>query len=141
MDNELLQALEAQRAQVQGLEVQLAPRRAAEAAECDTLERTRRDAERRTQALALEADAARARAEALRAEQLRLQQGLSAARRAWVRIVEPLVASALLFFAIIVVGLARVRGTAQRVVLYEVLALLAGVALAVVARRVRGHRA
>ncbi len=138
VDPEILQRVAAQRERVEALEKALAPRRTAEAAELAQLTKELDDLQRR--AAELPAETKRLEEASAKAEQerLALDAGLSAARRAWLRLAEPVVASLLLFFCLAVVG--RVEGPAQRVLVPEGLALALGVTFSLLLRRGLGVR-
>jgi hypothetical protein len=106
MEAEVVQLVAAQRRSVDELRQALAPRRAAEAAELKALEDGLAAAQQRQQALPGETRAVKQATAAAEAEHQRLQHGLSQARRAWVRLFEPMVGALLLFFCIVNLGLA-----------------------------------
>jgi hypothetical protein len=105
-DPTLTSAVAAQRALVASLETQLAPRRTAEAAQLDALAKEERDVLHRT-ATATEG-IARATQNLLSLQQQRvaLDRGLSAARRSWLRLGEPVIGSVLLLFGFVAIGMA-----------------------------------
>ena len=129
---ELSEALASQRLLVERLEVELAPRRAAEAKDLEELT---------TKLTRLRDGIARARARVQKANEQRplreadlqkLQVGLSAAREAWVRVLEPLLSACALMLVIFGLGLSGGRDWA-----WQVGAGLGGLAAARLARLVR----
>ena len=126
---ELLEAVASQRLLVERLEVELAPRRAAE---------TRDLAELQTKLATLRDGIARARARVQKTNEDRpvreaelntLQVGLSAAREAWVRVLEPVLLSCAVMLVIFGAGLTGGRDWA-----WQVSAGLGGIVAARLAR-------
>lgn len=109
MASELASTVAQERARVLELEAVLAPRRQSEAATLAALERELHElSERRATADARTHDADEQRRQLSR-ELTRLQDGLSRARRAWVRLVVPVVGSVLLLLALLSVGVSGGR--------------------------------
>lgn len=100
-------AIGAQRTRVAQLEANLAPRHAREAEELASLEKAQVDAQQRLVHFTRELERSRAEVESLGARRKTLEQGLSRARRSWLRFGEPALGGLLLFFSLVVVGASR----------------------------------
>jgi hypothetical protein len=135
MEAEVVQLVAAQRRSVDELRQALAPRRAAEAAELKALEDGLAAAQQRQQALPGELRAVKQATAAAEAERELLAVGLSQARRAYVRLLEPMAGALLLFFCIVNVSLALAER--EQVLRLEGGGLLVGVVLSLVLRRLR----
>ena len=106
IDPTLTSAVAAQRALVGSLETQLAPRHAAETAELTALANEERDALQRITTTTEGITQSTQNLAALRQRHVSLEQGLSAARRSWLRLGEPVLGSVLLLFSFVAIGMA-----------------------------------
>lgn len=126
-DVSLATAIETTRGRLLELEAQLARRRATEAAELELIESQRGQLARRTGQLERErVEVVRAIAQLSQAQQ-ELTRGLSAARRSWLRLGEPVLGAILVFVMPVSVALTHKR---LPLILLEVGALSAGTAVA-----------
>jgi chromosome segregation ATPase len=98
--SELMDALTAQRRTNTDLETELAPQRATEARELDALRTRHAELQARITTATKQLEDAGQRTVALQAELQRLEQGLTAARRATARLIEPVVATFALMLAL-----------------------------------------
>lgn len=137
MEPEVVQLVASQRRTVDELRGALAPRRAAEAAELRALEQGLAAAQARQQALPEQTRAAQDATAAAEAEHQHLAVGLSKARRAYVRLLEPLAGATLLFFCIVNIGMAMEQRDTVLALEGGGLLLGAVVGLALRGRRVR----
>ena len=106
IDPTLTSAVAAQRALVGSLETQLAPRHASEAAELTALANDERDALQRITTTTEGITQSTQHLAALQQQRVSLEQGLSAARRSWLRLGEPVLGSVLLLFSFVAIGMA-----------------------------------
>lgn len=138
MDEALQERVESERTRVLGLESRLSRRRAAEAAELEVLAVQQADVHKRTGAGTSGLAQSRVSLAALVVREQALEQGLSRAHRSWLRVGEPVLAGLLLFFALVLIGVAF-RHHAQTAGL-EVLALFVGLLLGLARRSRLGAR-
>lgn len=135
MEPGFLERVSEQRRTVDTLEASLAPRHQAELAELDTLEKQLATLTARAEQLPAETarlEEANRRAEVERAA---LAEGLTRARRAWLKLFDPVLGAMLLFFCIVDVGLEEKERLAALVL--EACGLGAGIVLSRVLRRFR----
>lgn len=138
IDPSLQAAADAARARVLELEGRLARRREAEAAALDLLERQRAHVKREHDAVAARSERSARETAALAVRAQALEQGLSQARRIWVRLLEPMLASLALFAALVAIGAAYPRF--GRAIVLELLGLTAGVVVALGGQALRRRR-
>lgn len=138
IDPSLQAAADAARERVLGLEGKLAKRREAEAAELELLESQRAQVKRDHADATARREKAANETTALTTRAQTLEQGLSQARRVWVRLFEPTLAGLALFAAIVSIGAAYPRY--GRAIVLELLGLATGVVLALVWYALRRKR-